>query len=213
MSISYADYSDANLQPPAWKVFDVATGKVVAAIQGDSTRGDWGNVAVDPVFWRMYQLQESSPGSEVTMQTQPAELIVFDLNTGDIAGKTELPDVQIGSWTDESQGDEATDEPLFVAYSPGPAISPDGRQIAIVHATDDGITLVDAMAVKVERTLTMKPKTNLLDQLFALLPLAPQTASAKMVEMTNIRATYAADGKRAPSSMATTRTSKTVTWS
>jgi hypothetical protein len=189
-----ADYSDANLHPTAWKVFDVATGNVTATIQGDDTHGGWSNFQVDPVSWRMYQLLETGPGSEITMETQPAQLAVIDLNSGNEAGRVDLPDVQIGSWTDESRGDEATGESLFVAFSPGLAISPDGRQIAIVHATDDGITLVDAAALKVERSLTMKPKTSLIDHLFSLLPLAPQTASAKMAEMTNARATYTADG-------------------
>jgi hypothetical protein len=85
-------------------------------------------------------------------------------------------------------------EPLFVSRMPGIAISPDGRQLAIVHVTDDGITLIDATALKVERTLTMKSKASLFDLLFALLPLAPRIASAKMADLTDAGGTYAADG-------------------
>ncbi|MFL5759156.1 MAG: hypothetical protein ACJ789_05420 [Thermomicrobiales bacterium] len=186
------DYSTANLQPPSWKLFDVATGSVSATIQGN---GDWGSVQIDPVSWRMYQLQVSDPSSAPT-QTHPAKLTVFDLNTGHVAGQTDLPDVQMGSWTDESRGDKATGEPLFVEFSPGIAISPDGRQIAIVHATDDGITMVDAATLTVERTLTMHAKTSLLDRFFASLPLAPRTASAKMAELTDTHAVYTADGRQ-----------------
>jgi hypothetical protein len=130
------------------------------------------------------------------MEAQPAKLVITDLTTGREIGSFALPDVLVGSWTDETKGDASTGEPFFVSISPGVAISPDGQQIAIVHATDDGITLVDTTALKVERTLTMKPKTGLFDRLFALLPLVPQTASAKMGEITNARATYTADGKR-----------------
>ena len=72
----------------------------------------------------------------------------------------------------------------------------DGRQIALVHADRDAVTLIDTETFEVERTVELARPTGLTDRLLGLLSLAPRTALAKEpAEGSTAWGTYAVDGR------------------
>jgi hypothetical protein len=190
-----SDFSD---QPIAsgWKVFDTATGDLITSIPSDE---EWGNNfirQVDPVQWKLYRLEQSDSNEVVGDAPKQARLIAIDLDSGSELRELALPDVLIGSWKDASAPlDPHTGQPVLHYLNPGLALSADGRQLAVVHADENVVTLMDASDLSIERTLSLKAKTGLFDHLFSFVLLAPATASAKApVVGATISATYSADG-------------------
>jgi DNA-binding beta-propeller fold protein YncE len=198
----------------AWKVFDTSTGKVVAGFTGES--GSLGNqmgLVVDPVNWKMYRLMQGEWTGFPTIawgnrerqfkehkyklaipDPQPAGLEVIDLATSKLVAKASVPDAVTGMWEEDRDPDPNGNLPVLRTYIPGFAISQDGSEIAVASATNDSIALVDTKTMWVSRTVTMHEKTSLLDHLFSLLPLAPQTASAKGNSGVARFASFSADG-------------------
>jgi hypothetical protein len=181
----------APLESPTWRVFATDTGEELSSFEVNSLNTSGLPYAVDPVSWKAYRIVLAQHPVDDEAGPWPTVLVALDLMTGREIGRLELTDAMGGSWGDISDSD-----PRGYSFAPGLAVSPDGNQLAIVHATDDGITLVDAATMKVSRTLKMKPKVGLFDQLFALLPLAPQKAAAKGSQGTYYNATYAGDGRQ-----------------
>jgi hypothetical protein len=175
-----------------WKVFDTATGETLVEIREESGWSSPGVFQVDPVGWKLYHLLEA----EVTVAKQEApvsaQLVSFDLSTGAELGRTELNDVEIGAWDGDLDPDPNGNMPIHNNYIPGLAISPDGSELAIVHVTDDGVTLIDTASLTVSRTITMHTKTSLLGKVFAFI--APQDAAAKLSAGESKTAFYA-DGE------------------
>jgi hypothetical protein len=95
-----------------------------------------------------------------------------------------LPEVLMGAWPDEFLI-ELPDSEVGITRvaNPGIAVSPNGRELAVVHAKDDGVTVIDATTFSVERTMTLKQKQGFVDRLVSKLPLALQHTSAKSREM------------------------------
>ena len=82
-------------------------------------------------------------------------------------------------------------------FAPGFAISPDGRQLAVVHADREAVTLIDSERLAVERAIRLSRPTSLGDRLLQLLPLAPRGAAAKEpAEGAWLQAAYGVDGDR-----------------
>jgi hypothetical protein len=192
------DASKLLVQIPAasvgwWKVFDAATGEALIEIREDPTWSSTGIVQVDALNWKLYYLRESDVSVATQESTVPAELVGYDLNTGTEIGRTQLTAVEMGSWEGDLDSDPNGYMPIFYNYIPGFAVSPDGSELAIVHAVDDGITVVDTATFTVSRTISMHDKTSLLGKVFAFI--APQQAEAKYNEGQGRMAFYAADGE------------------
>jgi hypothetical protein len=80
--------------------------------------------------------------------------------------------------------------------TPGLAMSPDGRTLAVVHADLEAVTPIDPERLVVGRTIELARPTSWRDRLGALLPLALQEAEAKQAEEgTWIAASFGADGR------------------
>jgi DNA-binding beta-propeller fold protein YncE len=191
-----SDFS-GQLYPPAWKVFDTTTGEMTAAIQGESDQSNTFIQAVDPISWKLYRLLPERASWFGDDRPQPAKLVAIDLATASTIGQTTLPEVLIGPWPDEFLIALPDSELGIVRIAnPGIAVSPDGRELAVVHAQDDGVTVIDAATLAVERTMSLHQNQGLVDGLLSKLPLAPQHASAKSPAMgASIRAFYSADGQ------------------
>jgi WD40 repeat protein len=189
------EYSPNGLLAPAWRVFDTATGDLTCTIQSEPESGNDLITVVDPVAWKLYRLMPSVPSEVESDKPQLAKLKAIDLKTGADIGQVELPGVLMGFWFERESIEEPTvDQPPNKYLIPGLALSPDGLQIAVAHADEDKVTLVDNAKLKVERTVTVKPKASLLDQVLASLPFAPRVASAKSATAgVRISATYSAD--------------------
>jgi dipeptidyl aminopeptidase/acylaminoacyl peptidase len=114
-------------------------------------------------------------------------LIAYDLESGEKAGEVELPEVLIGSrQTDQT----VNDQPVWAFLEPAVELSPDGRQLAVVHADAAKVTLLEAQTLTVERTLALKHSTGLLDHF------APAVAHAKGPSEGTIRqAVFSPDGQ------------------
>jgi WD40 repeat protein len=201
----------------AWRVYDTATGKKIAEFQFHSGISSvFTRPVVDPVGWKVYELVQGNrdypsvrPWSNRWQQIKTGNyklelnpsgqslstIIAFDLMTGQELGRVTLPDLVTGTWEEDLDPDPNSFLPMFREMIPGFAISPDGNKIAIVDASNNEITLIDTKTMKIERTLTMHANANLLDRLFALLPLAPRTASAKTPVGVALTANYSADGR------------------
>jgi len=171
-----------------WYVHDTADGRLLA-MQPEDT--GWGPFAIDPTATRVYQLI----GDAAVHPTgpQPMHFTVSDLTTGDEIAQLELASVLGGTWPTEK---ERGGLPVMGRLSPGLAISPDGRTIAVVHANREAVTLIDAERLVVERTVDLARPRSWRDRLRDLVPLALQSAEAKQAEEgTWIGATFGGDGR------------------
>ena len=79
---------------------------------------------------------------------------------------------------------------------PALAVSPDGRRVAVVHAGEEAITLVEAERMALDRTVEMEQPASTWGRLLAWMSPAPRAASAKALEGTERRAVFAPDGMR-----------------
>jgi hypothetical protein len=175
---------------PSWQVYRTAGGKLLATVEADGRAG-WRESRIDSAASRLYHFAVAPVLGGST--PWPVELIAHDLSTGAEIGRLWLPDVLTGSWQTERVIDG---DPLRAMLAPGLAISPDGRQIALVHADRDAVTLIDTETFEVERTVELARPTGLTDRLLGLLSLAPRTALAKEpAEGSTAWGTYAVDGR------------------
>jgi hypothetical protein len=177
---------------PSWKTFDTSSGAMTAEFKpGFGDLGFLNQQVVDPVSWKLYRLYpDGVEAINYQFPKGPANLVVTDLNTNAEVGRVRLPDVLIGTTVEDPGSNNA----VMNNTLPGIALSPDGSEIAIVNATEDEISLVNTKTLTVIETVTMHEPTGLVEHLFGLLPLAPQTAEAKASEGEGRIALYAADG-------------------
>jgi len=193
-----ADYSSANLKLPAWKVFDTADGRLLATVENDESGDPWEEWVVDAGAQRLYRLAYAD-GVAAGAQgagPYPTVLIANDLVTGAEVGRLDLPGVRAGWWqSEETVAIGGGQEPLTEALLPAVAVSHDGRRLAIVHADEDALTVVDTERLAIEATQTLARSASVLHRLVALLPLVPQSASAKTLEGTMLQAVFAPDGR------------------
>jgi plastocyanin len=190
-----ADYSDANLRPPAWKVFDTADGRLLSAAQSEQTGDPWGLWVVDPDALRVYRLAYAT-SQATTTGPQATVLIANDLSTGAELGRLDLPEIHAGFWqSDETvEFSNGSSEPLMKELMPALAISPDGRRLAIAHADAEELTVFDAQRMAIERTVALTQSSSTVDRLLGLLPLRPESAAAKALEGTMLQAAFSPDG-------------------
>jgi hypothetical protein len=153
-------------------------GRLLSHIQ-DSHHACWRQISTfDAALLRAYCLSDQFGNA------QPAHLLAYDLSTGALASQLDLVDVLVGP---PSAGSAAGGSPIF--FEPSLALSPDGGQIALVHADTDRVTLVDAQALTLERSLPLSPQASLWDFL------APAIAYAKGGPSTLRQAVYGSDGR------------------
>ncbi len=178
-----------------WKVFDTATGTLIRSFPSGS--GLAGPTAIDPIAWKMFRIAQDKRAAVLVSpwanrarfygglpilkipDTPPPALVAIDLNSGAEVAKSELPDSVWNAWEGNTEYDPTAGSPVYRDIIPAVAVSPDGNELALVSATDDGITLIDSKTLKVKGSLTIHTKTEFIDHLFALVPLAPHSASAK----------------------------------
>ena len=167
-----------------WDVFDTGSGRRLSHISADFEVGNpwlFANVWLDPAGRRLYRLAFGEAAGPA-----PVQLVAFDTGSGREVGRMALPNVL-------GQDISYTAGKLLI---PAVAISPDSRTIAVVHADEDAMTLVDATRLAVERTVPLTRSRGLLDRLLGLVPLAPQAAVAKSFSGAIKQAVFSPDGQR-----------------
>jgi hypothetical protein len=174
-----------------WYAFDTKTGKVLTSVTGDALYSSgiqhfW----IDAGAERLYYLPILGSMDE----TKPPllQLYAYDLTTGNQIGHVDLPGIVAGSWSTKKT---ARGFAILSNYQPGAALSPDGRQLAIVHADAETVTLIDVEHLKVDRTIALTHPSSLLDTVLGMLPLAPHDAAAKSEAGTQLTAVFGPDGQ------------------
>jgi hypothetical protein len=177
-----------------WKTFGTATGTVQST--SDRIDGDmrfYLMQVVDPISWTLYQLTPETPSATgLAYHPGPTNVVAIDLATGDEVGRILLPDITIGSWP---ENDADAPMPILHDILPAIAISPDGAEIAVVSADTDRINLIDATSLTLKKSLSIHEETGVIDRLFSMLPLMPESAEAKGSEGVRRVASYSADGR------------------
>lgn len=129
-------------------------------------------------------------------------LVAQDAASGEEAGEVRLDGVLLGSWQTDR---EVRGRRVAANLSPGIALSPDGRRIAILHADREALTLIDVARLQVLWTKPLSRPAGLLDRL----GLRPRTASAKELESTGWELHFSPDGRRLYAAGSQTRVADT----
>jgi hypothetical protein len=170
-----------------WYVVDTANGQQLAHIKDAGTscfRGGTGWFDPD-LQKRVYCPVE--PGITEANEPEPMRIVAYDLESGEKAGEVELPEVLVGGRQTERT---VNDQPVWAFLEPAVALSPDGQQLAVVHADADKVTLIEAEPLTVGRTLTLSHPTSLLERF------GPPVAQAKGASEGTIReAVFSPDGQ------------------
>jgi hypothetical protein len=117
-------------------------------------------------------------------EPEPMRIVAYDVESETKAEERQLPDVLIGQ-----RETELNDQTVTELLEPAVALSPDGRRLAIVHADEDRVTLLDARNLTIERTVSLERSSSLWD-LFA-----PAVAYAKEITGIIRQAEFSLDGQ------------------
>lgn len=169
-----------------WYVVDANTGQPLVHIHDVDTSCFRGGAGLfDPaVQKRVYCPVELA----ITEARGPEALriVAYDLKSAAKAGEVELPEVLTGGWR---TGQTVDNQPVWAFLEPAVVLSPDGQQLAVVHADADLVTLIEAESLTVERTMALKQPTSLWDWF------APRIAQAKGASEGTFRhAVFSPDG-------------------
>jgi DNA-binding beta-propeller fold protein YncE len=145
----------------------------------------------DQTHRRLYSLI-TAHADDPKSASQVPELLAQDLQSNRALGRLSLPDLRAGSWQTKRQ---VGGYPLVRGWSPGFALSPDGRQIALVDGSSNQLTLIDTATLHIVRSVSLVPRQSLLERLGSWLGLLPQTAEAKGMEGVSLYAWYSPDGR------------------
>ncbi len=181
-------YPSGNPSPDEWSVLDTANGHVLVTVNA-APSNDYLPTLIDADAQALYRFITAAPAATAP-GPRPLSLIAYDLRTGAERGRLALPEVTTGSWP---TGRMTQGEAVRAALSPGIALSPDGRQIAIAHADADRVTLIDTQHLTIARTISLTGGSSLLH----VLGLIPQHVAAKGPPGvgTSRDAIYAPDGR------------------
>ena len=171
--------------PPSaeWYVLDTTDGASLAHIHDPDNACFRQRAIFDPAGQRIYCVVD--PALTGANEPIPMQIVTYDVDSGVIVAERELPDVLIGGSETERGG-----QTVWEFLEPALVSSPDGQQLAIVHADTDKITLLDAQNLTVERAFALKRSSRLLD-LFT-----PAVAHAKGEMTGTIRqAAFSLDGR------------------
>jgi hypothetical protein len=105
--------------------------------------------------------------------SDPAFLVVLDLNTGAERGRIQLPDLKVGQ-RKEVGSDGRTE---YWTYEPGLQVAPDGNRVYIARAHEPFIDVLDTRGLRVERTVRVETRAG--GPIDWLLRLFASSASAK----------------------------------
>jgi len=181
-------YPSGSASSNEWDVLNTADGHVLTTVNA-APSNDYLPTLIDADAQVLYRFITAAPAATAP-GPRPVSLIAYDLRTGTERGRLAFPEVTTGSWP---TGRVVQGDAVPAQLSPGIALSPDGRQIAIVHADADRVTLVGTQHLTVARTINLTGGSGLLH----ILGLIPQPVAAKgsPVVGTSRDAIYGPDGR------------------
>lgn len=145
----------------------------------------------DPAAGRLYVFAPVWGGFDSTTPQSPS-LDSYDVTSGRLLRHLTLVGVMAGSW---NTGRQVGGGPIIDSWQPGIALSPDGRQIAVMDAAGNRLTVVDTGSMRVSRTDDITRPQGFLERVAGWLGVIPAPALAKALEGGAVAASYAADGR------------------
>jgi WD40 repeat protein len=145
---------------------------------------------VDAAHGQMYGSRIIAPQSSGYGSLQ---LSAYDLASGKMTRSVDLKDVLTGYWNLDS----SNANPETGGFSPGIALSPDGRSLAVLGANDDVLRLIDTSTFAVTQSHLLvngSTSSNFLGTIAGWLGLAPTIALAKQIQGTFLSMRYSPDG-------------------
>lgn len=149
-----------------------------------------GTALDDAATHRLYVLQSAVLGRP-NQAPSPPTLVAYDLGSGREVARTTLIGVAAGS----GMVSQAGTAPEMLSWDPGFALSPDGRQLAVLDGTSQTLLLISAGQLQIVRTEHVTPPSSLLDHLGSLLGLLPEAALAKEWIGATIDLQFSPDGR------------------
>ncbi len=148
---------EAGSEPPFWYIYDTATGELVSTIQRDSRLG------MDQIFFSpdgatLYQVWTAPANSPDA--PEPLQIITYDTSSGEKTGTVSLSDVPAGYGNLDPM--IQVQESTFLR--PTAIISPNGNIIAISHADQHIITIVNAETLEIEKSFSLDIPTSTPDE-------------------------------------------------
>jgi hypothetical protein len=123
----------------------------------------------------------------------PTEIVGHDLGAhGTEVARLVLPGVRAGTWWSERT---INGQPIPAGLTPGVALAPDRRRLALAHADENAVTVVDLEPLEVLRTVTARQAPTMAQTLLDQLGLVPRTVHAKGMDGHTRQARYAPDGR------------------
>lgn len=138
-----------------WYVVDTTNGQLLVHIKDDS------NSCSQELFDLTVQKRiycVADPDIPEADGPEPMRFVVYDINSGTKTDEIEVPEALLGRW-DTRRGTLT----VWKFLTPAVVLSPDGHQIAVVHADADKITLIDTQNLTVERTFSLSRRRSLMD--------------------------------------------------
>lgn len=139
---------------------------------------------IDYSTQRMYSLETHDAA------THTPDLIACDLRTGSVIHRETLGGIRFGTWQTDRQ---INNEPVIASWSPGFALSPDGRSLAVLDGSADTLTVLDAATGRVTRVETLSRPQSLPGRIAGWLGVIPAAASAKEMEGVELSMRFSPD--------------------
>lgn len=127
----------------AWAVLSATDGSVLTSAQSQYPVFDWQGK-------RVYSFAGSGDPLE-QIEPQPVVVLVHDLASGNEIGRLTLDGVLSGNSTTTG------------SFGPSMALSPDGKQLVLMHGDADKLTVVDAQQMQVVSTRDLTGSTDPLE--------------------------------------------------
>lgn len=174
---------------PTWAALSSGDGHVIHAVPVNLPGGV--DFRYDPTAGRLYAFVPVWGGFDSTTPGSPS-LYSYDVTSGRLMGHITLDGVTAGSW---STGRQVSDGPVIGYRQPGIALSPDGRQMAVLDGADNRLTLVDTASMRVARSEALFRPEGVLQRVADWLGILPAPALAKEIEGGSVTASFAPDGR------------------
>jgi hypothetical protein len=173
-----------------WYALATATGRVVHQV--DFPSPDAWDTRYDAAGRRLYLL-DMRPFDGRTHRPRTPLLRAYDVVSGHQVGVLALDGVLAGTGRTARQ---VGGQPIYAAWQPGFALSPDGRHLAVLDGNTDLLRLIDARSLTIVQTEGVTRPRGALERLGAWLGVLPAVAFAKGGEGVVLDLHFAPDGHR-----------------
>jgi hypothetical protein len=184
----------------AWYAVDTASGELRATLLAE--RGIFSQpffAGKGAILYRLISQTAMEPGgpwppaAPTPPGPWPTEIVAHDLQAdGAEVARLVLPGVRAGTWWSERT---INGQPIPAGLMPGAALAPDGRRLALAHADEDVVTIVDLDGLEVQRTVTASGTQTVAQTPLERLGLAPRAALAKGMDGHTRQARYVQEGR------------------